>query len=182
MALNPRRDPRPRVLLRAASGPKVGMGHVMRSFAVAQEIVRCGGEALLIVDDERSAEALDSRIRGIGRFDVVWEGGASDWIRLPAQSAWLDGFRDWSSVIDDLKLTDTPTLLVENRTAARDHATCILYPALHHRHDAWDLAHADQVLSGSRWIPLRRAVVDEPEALARNIDLLVTFGGVTRSN
>lgn len=161
-----------RVLLRASSGPRIGLGHVMRSRAVAEEVRDLGGEALLVVDDRESA----ARLRAEG-FEVATAAERPEWTQLRAAGAWVDGFVDWSEDLRALARRGTPAYLVENRTPAREWAPFVVYPALHHEPDAWDRAHAARVLAGAEWIPLSRAVRAARTGVERDVDLLVTFGG-----
>jgi spore coat polysaccharide biosynthesis predicted glycosyltransferase SpsG len=161
-----------RVLLRASSGPRIGLGHVMRSRAVAEEVRVLGGEALLVVDDRTSA----GRLRAEG-FEAVTPAERPEWTQLRASGAWVDGFVDWSEDLRALAGRGTPAFLVENRTSAREWASCVVYPALHHEPDAWDRAHAARVLAGAEWIPLSREVRAARTGVERDVDLLVTFGG-----
>jgi UDP-2,4-diacetamido-2,4,6-trideoxy-beta-L-altropyranose hydrolase len=162
----------PRIVLRAKSGPNVGMGHVMRTRAVAEAVAALGGAPVLIVDDDESARRL--RSEGLEARSVLERPG---WDREPAAAAWLDGFVDWSDELRTLARKGTRTFLVENRTPAREFCHCLVYPALHHEPDAWDRVHAGRVLAGPGWIPLRREVVEAQPEPARDVDLLITFGG-----
>ena len=165
---------RPLVLLRASSGPKVGMGHVMRCRSIAQEVVERGGAVLLVVDDEESAAAL-----GNEPFDVVTAARRPDWTSEPARGAWLDGFVDWTPELERLAAAGTPAFLVENRGPAREHCDRLVYPALHYEPDEWDERHGDRILAGAPWIPLAREIrgLHQRPASERDVDLLVTFGG-----
>ena len=157
-----------RVALRAASGPSVGSGHVRRTRAVAQALVGLGARALLVVDDDASAEAL--RAEG---FDA--RPADERWTQEPLEAAWLDGFRDWSPELAALRRART--LLVESRTA-RERATAVLQPSLHWTPDAWEAEHPERTLGGPRWIPLA-AEIERLAPLApeeRDVDLLVPFG------
>lgn len=161
-----------RVVLRAKSGPSVGLGHLMRTRAVAEAVAALGGEPVLVVDDEASAE----RLRAVGlEASSVFE--RPEWDREPADAAWLDGFVDWSDELRALARRGTRTFLVENRTPAREFCHRLVYPALHHEPDAWDRVHEGRVLAGPGWIPLARNVVETEPATERDVDLLVTFGG-----
>jgi len=144
----------------------------MRTCAVAEAVLELGGRARLVVDDEPSAQAL----RGRG-FDAVCAGGEPRWASTRACGAWLDGFVDWSAELGALAQHATPGWLVENRTIARERCARLVYPALHHQPDGWDLAHAERVLSGPAWIPLSREVRGTRPGLERDVELLVTFGG-----
>lgn len=161
-----------RVLLRAASGPSIGMGHVMRARSIAQEVASRGGEPLLIVDEGVTARTL------VGEgFPVSHEGEAPDWTTRPAAGAWLDGFRDWTPELAALAGAGTRTFLAENRGPCRERCDRLVYPALHYVPDAWDVAHAERVLAGAAWIPLPREVRSMRPSAVRDVDLLVTFGG-----
>ncbi|MEW6074241.1 MAG: hypothetical protein AB1726_16815 [Planctomycetota bacterium] len=160
------------VLFRAASGPEIGIGHAMRARAVAEEVRSLGGRPRFVLDDASTALFLAA-----SGFEADVEGEVSGWAEDPAAGAWLDGFGDWTPRARVLRAAGTPIFLVENRTAARDLADRIVYPALHHRPDAWDLAHAERVLAGAEWIPLARDVVETAPAPRRDVDVLVTFGG-----
>ena len=158
-----------RIVLRAASGGPVGIGHVRRTRAVAQALIEAGDTPRLVVDDEETAAAL--RSQGFdAAVDPVWSAG-------DVAAAWLDGFRDWKSDLD--ALDGVRTLLVENRVG-RDSAAAVLQPALHWEPDAWETEHAERVFGGAAWIPLSSEVrAETPLAREeRNIDLLVTFGGI----
>lgn len=156
-------------MLRAASGPAIGAGHVRRARAVAQALQAGGARARLIVDDE--ASAADLRDEGLEaateRAEPRWAGSAGAY--------WLDGRRDWTPELTDL--AGARTLLVEP-VAARERAAAVLQPALHWVPDAWEQAHRERVLGGAPWIPLAREVtLQAPLArVERDVDLLVTFG------
>jgi len=160
-----------RVLLRVKSGPRVGLGHVMRTRAVAEQLVSLGATPLFVVDDEPTAEFL----RGAG-FEARAAFAHPAWLHEPAAGAWLDGFVDWSSELRALARRGTPGFVVENRTPCREWASAVVYPALHHVPDRWDEIHAERVLAGAPWIPLSSAVRAQA-SVARDLDVLVTFGG-----
>ncbi len=160
------------VLFRAKSGPTTGMGHVMRSRSIAQEVVERGGRVLLVVDDAATCEALAS-----DELDVVTVAERPDWAETPARGAWLDGFVDWSAELSTLAAHGTPGFLVENRTTAREQCERLVYPSLHYVPDDWDVDHAERILAGPGWIPLARDVRGMNPAVQRDVDLLITFGG-----
>ena len=157
------------VVLRAASGPAIGAGHVRRARAVAQALQAGGARARLIVDDEASAAR---RARSPPRDPRP--GGPPRWAGS-AGAYWLDGRRDWTPELTEL--AGARTLLVEP-VAARERAAAVLQPALHWVPDAWEQAHRERVLGGAPWIPLAREVtLQAPLArVERDVDLLVTFG------
>jgi len=164
-----------RVVLRAASGADVGLGHVRRTRAVAQAMLDAAKDGaaapLLVVDDDATADSL--RAEG---FDALSANAEPGWARGEIVAAWLDGFRDWSPALIDL--AGARTLLVENRTA-RGLATAVLQPSLHWRPDAWETAQPHRVLGGPSWIPLAHEItklIPMPRS-ERDVDLLVTFGG-----
>jgi len=161
-----------RVLLRARSGARVGLGHWMRTCAVAEEILARGGRALLVLDDVGGVER--ARARGLEAVSVLER---PTWAQEPARAAWLDGFMDWTEELRCLARRRAPTVLVENRTPAREWCRRLVYPALHHEPDDWDRAHAERVLAGPDWIPLARAVRETPRPARRDVDVLITFGG-----
>ena len=160
-----------RVLLRAASGPAVGIGHAMRTRAVAEEVYALGGRPLLIVDDAATAKTL----AGDG-LEVVTADERADWTTEPAAGAWLDGFCDWTAELRALAKRGTQTLLVENRSPARELCRWVVYPALHWSPDAWDERNRGRVLAGPGWIPLSREV-RAARTRERDVDVLITFGG-----
>jgi len=161
-----------RVLLRAASGPKIGMGHAMRSLAVADQVRRLGGEPMLVLDDGETAARFATR-----GYETLIGGVRPDWTSIPASAVWFDGFWDWSPEMREVRSSGVPCVLVENRTPARELAELVVYPALHHRPDEWDAAHPERVLAGAPWIPLTPQVLEQEPRTARDVDLLVTFGG-----
>lgn len=160
------------VLLRARSGASVGLGHLMRTLAVAEEVVARGARACIVTDDRASA----ARLRAEG-----WEASSAaerpHWAREKANGAWLDGFVDWTDELRTLARRGVPSYLVENRSAAREWASFVVHPNLYVAADAWERVHAARVLGGAEWIPLRREVRELRPAASRDLDLLVTFGG-----
>ncbi len=154
--------------LAAASGPDVGMGHVMRSLSVARQLKGLGASLLGEVGDERAQELF--RAHGI---EARLAGQA-----MPAcKSAWLDGFRDWSGEMRELRSKGTRIALVENRLPCRELAHWIIQPSLHHVPDDWERDHADRVFGGRAWVPLTPEVIAAEPANVRDVDLLITFGG-----
>lgn len=157
------------VLLRATSGPEVGIGHVARVRSVAQELQLRGVPHLVQVDDEDSVRWLEES--GVA---AALAGPAGE---LPAlRSAWLDGFRTWEDELTLLESAGTPAVLVENRSADRDRSSCVVYPALHHVPDGWDTANAERVHAGAQWIPLASEVL-ERERRPVDVELTISFGG-----
>ena len=161
-----------RVLFRAKSGASVGEGHVVRSRAVAEAVAERGGEVAFVVDEPAGAERLSAE-----GFEAWAACDFPGWTGLPAQAAWIDGFADWTEELRALRRRGTRTILVENRTPAREWCDRLVYPALHWCPDAWDRVHAARVLGGADWIPLRRGVRTALPALQRDVDVLITFGG-----
>lgn len=166
---------RPDVVLRAASGPGVGVGHVRRCRSIAQAVAARGGTPRLVVDDERTARALRSEgwqavSAASEAFEDAGDGGTCEW---------LDGFRDWTDRLERIRSGGGRSVLAENRVA-RDLADDVVYPALHWEPDPWDVEHAEHAHGGAAWIPLSREILRtslERTAEDRDIDLLVTFGG-----
>jgi len=162
---------RDHLILRAAGGPSVGVGHLVRTRAIAQECIRRGVGFDLIVDDGASADWL--RTRGTKAATVDERPG---WLCQRPRALWLDGFRDWQIELARFDRDATSTILVENRVANRDLASFTVYPALHHEPDAWDRANPERVRAGVDWIPLSRETMEMPCG-ERDIDLLISFGG-----
>lgn len=158
--------------MRAASGPSIGMGHAMRARAVAQELDALGIQAHIVLDEPATAALLAA-----DGFRAVAEQDDPLWADAPAEALWIDGPSDWTAPIASLRARGAMTVLVENRTPARELADWIVYPSLHHVDDAWDRAHAERVLAGADWIPLSREVRSARPRAERDVDLLVTFGG-----
>ena len=163
-----------RVLLRAKSGATIGLGHLMRTRAVAEEIVRRAGAPLFVVDDEACARALE----GDG-FEACSVLQRPDWALEPASGAWIDGFGvDWTAELRALLCTRTPSYLVENRRSARVWANYVVQPKLHvDPVDVWERQHEARILRGPAWVPLSVEVRAQRPAEVRDVDLLVTFGG-----
>jgi len=163
------------VVMRVASGPQVGMGHAMRSRAVAQALARRGADVTLVFD-----EADTARLMRAGGWETFAHEEHPDWAERPWTGAWLDGFRTWAPEVAALRAAGVPIALVENRRADRDAAARVVYPCLHYRADAWDRAHPRRVLHGAPWIPLARELVQRfhpREERERDVDLAITFGG-----
>ncbi len=168
------------ILLVAKSGPAIGLGHAMRTRAVAIACVRRGLRTRFVVEDEATERTLrdgglDTEIELDHRGDRSWAEAlvpGPEW-----EAAWLDGFIDWCGPIARLRSAGTRCFVVENRTASRVAADGIVYPALHWEPDDWDLAHPEKVRGGPAWIPLQPELLVEPEPARRDVDLLISFGG-----
>jgi spore coat polysaccharide biosynthesis predicted glycosyltransferase SpsG len=160
-----------RVLLRAHSGPRAGLGHVVRTLAVAEELRARGGAGRLVVDDPESA-AVAAR----AGFEVVTADASPAWADDACTAAWVDTFTDCSEELRVLARRGTPIFLVENRTPARELATWIVQPKLYVDPDEWETRHAARILRGPEWIPLGREVRAQAPC-ERDLDVLVTFGG-----
>ena len=160
------------VCLRAAGGPSIGIGHLMRTRAVAHALEDAGVPYRFLVDDAPCVSWLARR--GIAA-EAVDE--SESWATDDSRGAWLDGFRPWDAALERLDARGTPVTLAENRTSARERCAHLVYPALHWRPDAWDRANAERGRGGPEWIPLAREVLATEPAGERDVDLLVTFGG-----
>ena len=95
------------IILRAASGASVGLGHVMRSRAVAQALARLGEPALLLVDDPATVRLF----AGEG-FEVSQADPEGHWLEAPARAVWLDGFRPWTEELERLAARGVSTWTV----------------------------------------------------------------------
>jgi len=145
---------------------------VMRSRAVAEEVLALGGEVLFVVDEAAGARRLEEE--GYVALAAIEQ---PHWAALPCSAAWIDGFSDWTEDLRQLRRQGAWTVLVENRTPAREWTDLLVYPALHHVPDRWDRVHADRVWAEPEVIPLREPVRNALPGLQRDVDLLVTFGG-----
>ena len=155
------------VLLRAASGPEVGVGHLMRVRAIAQALARRGASFEVVVDEPGGVEVL----AGLG-IEATLADAPGEW--RGCEAAWFDGFRDWS---DELAaLGDARTVVAENRVA-REAASLVCYPSMHWRPDAWDEAHPERARGGADWVPLSEELASLERAADPSTDLVVTFGG-----
>lgn len=160
------------VLFRAETGPALGVGHLMRSRAVALAVQALGATASFVVDEGASAARLSSE-----GFDVALAGERAGWCASAARAAWLDGRRDFGPEVAACAARGVPCFLVESRSPARERAAAVVQPALHHRPDAWEARHPERVLGGAAWIPLAPEVLATPRAAEPDVELLVTFGG-----
>ncbi|NOT30318.1 MAG: hypothetical protein HOP15_07710, partial [Planctomycetes bacterium] len=121
------------VLLRARSGASVGLGHLMRTLAVAEELVARGARACIVTDDRASA----TRLRAEG-----WEASSAaeqpHWAREKANGAWLDGFVDWTDELRTLARRAAVLDQVARNAAAREWASFVVHPNLCVAADAWE--------------------------------------------
>lgn len=158
-------------MLRAASGPGVGVGHVRRCRSIAQALVERGANVRFVVDDEATARAL-----GAEGWSATWAAREAFEDAGGPAAEWLDGFRDWRPTLERILTEGGRAVLAENRLA-RDLADHVVYPALHFVPDAWDAEHADRAHGGAAWVPLSREVRRASRPEERDLDLLITFGG-----
>lgn len=160
------------VLFRAETGSATGLGHLMRSRAVALAVRELGGDARFVVDDSVSAARLAAE-----GFAAVLADERPGWCAEDARGVWLDGRRDLGPELAACASLGLACFLVESRSPARARAAAVVQPALHHRPDAWEERHAERVLAGAAWIPLAPEILAAPRASAPDLELLVTFGG-----
>ena len=160
------------IVLRAQSGPQIGIGHLARTRAVAQALKRRAASLQILVDDRGSREAM--RAEG---FEATTVADCPDWHHLPAQIVWLDGVAAWNQESAAFDNRSTPFVLVDSRSDARERAWRVIYPNLHHRADDWDRTHPERVLAGPEWIPFAEELAAPDPAPEKDVDLLVTFGG-----
>lgn len=181
-----------RVLFRADGGGELGTGHVMRTLALAEELIVSGGRAHLA--SARLDEALARRITASGvelhRGDVS-PGSDADaaWTRevaLETGATWTvaDGYAFDERFQDVLLEAGQPLVLVDDFGHCKRYcAPLVLNPNLTADPSLYSHRHEDtQLLMGPRFAPLRREFVccrGRGETIrARGERILVTMGGV----
>jgi hypothetical protein len=144
----------------------------MRTRAVAEEIARAAAGAA-----RRGRRGERARAARAG-FEAPGVLARPGWAREPAAGAWLDGFRRLErrpAASRAARHAELPGREPQRGARARELRSC--KPKFFVDADPWERVHAERILRGAPWIPLRRDVRALVPAARRDLELLVTFGG-----
>jgi len=154
------------MLIRADSGPDIGVGHVMRCLALAQAWMARGGVAFFVASARNSA--VEARLRADGIEMIVWEMPPASPQDLQAtldlaaarRVRWvvLDGYRFGPEYQAGLLTGPSATLVLDDFVhQPQYHATALLNQNLHATDAAYEnRAPGARRLLGSRYVLLRR--------------------------
>lgn len=174
-----------RVLLRCDGGPGIGVGHVMRCLAIAEEATARGHEVSLagVVEGELLTAALHRS--GLSLHPVPGRLGATG--DLPDQEVWaahdvihVDSYTVSGDVLGSLGSGPRPTLsIMHDGHDGRRPSDIAIDPTLGAE---WAPRPTDVTwsLRGSRWVPLRPSVrmLQRPEGSApARLRVVVVMGG-----
>lgn len=175
------------LVLRADSGPQVGLGHVMRLAGLGQAWVQRGGRALLLT--RQLPAGLGPRLAGMGLKtqvmpDEIAAGSAEDlaWIRsqaaaMGARAVLIDGYAFRPAWLQQLRAQDLRVACVDDLGAADLQVDLVLMPNA--GAVAPDLA-ISPVLAGALYTPVRAEFTGLSPKVAPQPGrrrLLVTCGG-----
>ena len=162
-----------KVIFITEGGAKIGLGHLMRCVAVAQQARYLGRKPFFIVNSNR----ITSLILKKYRFDFHNIEKIKDIKNAPVL---IDSKRDVSDLVRTLQANGCLATLMDNNTNARLYADKIIYPFAHFNPRLLDWnGSIGKVYSGAKFFPLRK----ELKAFGnRNIikknNILISFGGL----
>lgn len=161
-------NPKPTIVLRADADAAIGAGHVMRCLALAQEWIRCGGDAhLVMATDPRPFSARLSRdsipihrisVPANSRADFTQTADIAS--RVSALWVILDGYHLTSGFQEHLKRAGNRVLVIDDN-GEQDHyyADVILNPNIYSQIDFYPAEKRERytkLLLGTDYVLLRK--------------------------
>jgi spore coat polysaccharide biosynthesis predicted glycosyltransferase SpsG len=168
-----------RYILRADSSLKIGSGHVMRSSAIAEELI-ARGEEVIFVGDTSEIPWLSLRIGGLGFSQVL--DSSRELITTPETDILI--LDSYTLSIDDEFIQKNKwrriVAIVDESTPAYE-ADLIIHPSLS---ENWRTKLDSKFLTGPKYIPFRKSIKkkDDPLEDGEALVILVIGGGTDTFN
>ncbi|AKF06992.1 N-Acetylneuraminate cytidylyltransferase [Sandaracinus amylolyticus] len=174
------------LVVRADAGPRIGVGHVLRSLALAQAWQERGGRVVFLTSSPpRVAERLAREhvqvigTRGTGDGDELKE-TMRNLGEIAPRAVVVDGYHIGSPYADELARAGHRTLVIDDDGSREAIASDVLNQNLHGHESLYPRA-SGAVLAGARFAMLRREFLSSPRSdrihPERASRALVTFGG-----
>lgn len=168
-----------RYILRADASQSIGTGHVMRLYAIAEELI-ARGEKVIFVGNTSEVPWLEQKMLGIKLSEIIHECSEFnpnpntdililDSYHIPIQHSFL--FKEkWKSIVT-IADASTPTYNTD----------LLIYPSVTSR---WNSSANKRVLSGPKYIPLRKSIVrnNQHKILKSNLEIIIVGGGTDFNN
>lgn len=173
VALRQPPKPLPEIDFIIAGGAEIGLGHIMRSAALAAAAARRGWSVRAFVDGDRSA--TDCWRLASGQQDVL---GWPDWNpRSPARVTVFDHPGEKSRWLSKARQAGTATVVLDDSRYPRQ-AELTICPALHHQPLEETKATKLHLLQGPHYAILAAVHLEMPHrALTTRTKLLLSLGG-----
>ncbi|NQS98997.1 MAG: UDP-2,4-diacetamido-2,4,6-trideoxy-beta-L-altropyranose hydrolase [candidate division Zixibacteria bacterium] len=185
-----------RLVIRVDSGAQIGLGHMMRCFALAQTWIEAGGRAVFVTAPESKLPAIISRTEGIDIARITAQPGSADdadelaAIARQTESAWLalDGYHFNPAYQKIVRQAGLRFLVIDDDcTIGRYYADIVLDQNIHPEENKYShIEPHTRLLLGSRYILMRREFREwigwEREIPANAVNILVTLGGADKGN
>ena len=168
-----------RYILRADASQSIGTGHVMRLYAIAEELI-ARGEKVIFVGNTSEVPWLEQKMLGIKLSEIIHECSEFnpnpntdililDSYHIPIQHSFL--FKEkWKSIVT-IADASTPTYNTD----------LLIYPSVT---SGWNSSANKRVLSGPKYIPLRKSIVrnNQHKILKSNLEIIIVGGGTDFNN
>jgi spore coat polysaccharide biosynthesis predicted glycosyltransferase SpsG len=169
------------IIIWTEGGGQIGMGHLARCSAIAQEARKVGFPVLFFVNDDRNA------VQWIRDRGFEWRvldlhaahgnaGEAKDTIVV------IDTKKPVERLVESLKQNGCTVALIDNSTVARLQADAVIYPTATFVNDPWWDDYHGRLCHGAAYIPLGEAYIEARKRhaaprLSSPYHVLVTMGG-----
>jgi UDP-2,4-diacetamido-2,4,6-trideoxy-beta-L-altropyranose hydrolase len=180
------------MLLRVDASHKIGLGHAMRCFALAQAWRRAGGVIIMVM---RTADQILQERLSVQGIRVALLNGVADEIsyinKLVEQNSvdWIviDGYQFDSKYIRSIKENNKRVMLIDDdATLSYYSADIILNQNLHAQANIYKGKTEAQLLIGSHYALMREEFLDkrswQRDFPQINLNVLFTFGGADPQN
>jgi spore coat polysaccharide biosynthesis predicted glycosyltransferase SpsG len=168
-----------RYILRADASQSIGSGHVMRLYAIAEELI-ARGEKVIFVGNISEVPWLEQKILGIKLSEIFHECLEFnpnpntdililDSYHIPIQHSFLYNEK-WKSIVT-IADASTPSYNTD----------LLIYPSVTL---SWNFSENKRVLAGPKYIPLRKSIIkNNPHKIVKsNLEIVVVGGGTDYNN
>jgi len=172
-----------KIIFITEGGSKIGMGHLMRSIAVAECVRDKGLMPIFIVNKEKNViETLKNYNFHFQTVSSIVQCG----LNIKGKRVLIDSKKNVSATIRKLKRNNCHITLMDNATNARLFADNVIFPIEHFDTDTLDWSKAEgQLYYGAKYFPLRKDFFKHKrkKVVKKNRkNILVSFGGADPNN
>ncbi|MFH1957617.1 MAG: hypothetical protein ABIJ15_03995 [bacterium] len=164
-------------------GSKIGMGHLMRSIAVAERVRDKGRTPIFIVNKEKNVTETLKNYKF--PFQTVSSIIKCD-LNIKDKRVLIDSKKNVSGIIRKVKRNNCKVTLMDNATNARLLVNNVIYPIEHFDPDALDWSKAEgKLYYGAKYFPLRKDFLKhkrKKKTIKKGKNILISFGGADPNN